>query len=447
MTELVPLPTSPYCRVRARLAAVHADGPDEGSAPDWVPAVGETVELTPSISGLLTYDVAGADPVIIRLARVQCVVDADGWLTKPDGRPVYIAATDDPLMSVTGWTWSAQIGQQQVRFSAPSGGVVDLALFVAAPAVDATRAWVERIPELIDAAGNLVSIESVARDGDDMVVALTSGSVFRFPLPEGAPGPAPEISWIDTSLVVDDQPPVDLKGDKGDPGPANSLTVGTVTTGAPGTAADFSITGTAPDQVLNLTIPQGLPGQPTQYDIVGAGRPDIPATMTTEVAALVAAATSGAKFRSTDGPQGAWEWQKRGATWVCVEGHARADLSGLLTNGWAGSFVAERSADTITYWSNGLATEGSTATNLLILPVGFRPVMADVGETVQRGLMTMKVGGALHNPARGTISRIGGSSHWVDVGEGRSTFTPNPIYLPPLTIPAERKNWPTTLTF
>lgn len=54
--------------------------------------------------------------------------------------------------------------------------------------------------------------------------------------------------------------------------------------------------------------------------IVGAGRPDIPDTMTPEVADLVAAATSGAFFRSTDGPQGAWEWQKRGTAWVVVSG-------------------------------------------------------------------------------------------------------------------------------
>lgn len=56
--------------------------------------------------------------------------------------------------------------------------------------------------------------------------------------------------------------------------------------------------------------------------ITGVGRPDIPATLTTPgTAALVADATSGAVFRSLDGPQGAWEWRKRGATWVCEVGN------------------------------------------------------------------------------------------------------------------------------
>ena len=39
-----------------------------------------------------------------------------------------------------------------------------------------------------------------------------------------------------------------------------TLTIGTVTTGAPGTDAAASITGTAPNFVLNLTIPQGPTG-------------------------------------------------------------------------------------------------------------------------------------------------------------------------------------------
>jgi hypothetical protein len=46
------------------------------------------------------------------------------------------------------------------------------------------------------------------------------------------------------------------KGDTGNTGPANTLTIGTVTTGA----ASATITGTAPAQVLNLVVPQGIQG-------------------------------------------------------------------------------------------------------------------------------------------------------------------------------------------
>lgn len=50
-------------------------------------------------------------------------------------------------------------------------------------------------------------------------------------------------------------------GADGEPGPANTLTIGTVTTGEPGTQAAASITGESPNQVLNLTIPRGDKGE------------------------------------------------------------------------------------------------------------------------------------------------------------------------------------------
>lgn len=49
-------------------------------------------------------------------------------------------------------------------------------------------------------------------------------------------------------------------GPTGDVGPTPTLTIGTITTGAPGTDATATITGTSPDFILNLTIPQGPTG-------------------------------------------------------------------------------------------------------------------------------------------------------------------------------------------
>jgi len=50
------------------------------------------------------------------------------------------------------------------------------------------------------------------------------------------------------------------KGSKGDPGLPNSLSIGEVITGLPGSNATATITGASPNQTLNLTIPQGTPG-------------------------------------------------------------------------------------------------------------------------------------------------------------------------------------------
>ena len=49
-------------------------------------------------------------------------------------------------------------------------------------------------------------------------------------------------------------------GPTGPVGETPTLTIGIVTTGAPGTDAAATITGTSPNFVLNLTIPQGPTG-------------------------------------------------------------------------------------------------------------------------------------------------------------------------------------------
>ena len=49
-------------------------------------------------------------------------------------------------------------------------------------------------------------------------------------------------------------------GPTGAAGPPNTLNIGTVTTGAPGSAAAATITGAAPSQTLSLTIPAGATG-------------------------------------------------------------------------------------------------------------------------------------------------------------------------------------------
>ena len=54
--------------------------------------------------------------------------------------------------------------------------------------------------------------------------------------------------------------PTGPTGATGEAGETPTLTIGEVTTGESGTEATASITGTAPNFVLNLTIPQGPTG-------------------------------------------------------------------------------------------------------------------------------------------------------------------------------------------
>lgn len=111
--------------------------------------------------------------------------------------------------------------------------------------------------------------------------------------PKGDTGPAPNITIGTVSggptasaTITGTNPdyilnlilPQGPQGNSGTPGGSSNLTIGTVTTLAAGASATASITGTAPNLVLNLGIPQGnqgaqgLPGVPAQI-IVGTGAP------------------------------------------------------------------------------------------------------------------------------------------------------------------------------
>lgn len=60
----------------------------------------------------------------------------------------------------------------------------------------------------------------------------------------------------------------DFNGATGDRGEAATITVGTVTTGQPGTSAQVTNSGTETDAVLNFTIPQGATGSVENLDTV-----------------------------------------------------------------------------------------------------------------------------------------------------------------------------------
>lgn len=55
----------------------------------------------------------------------------------------------------------------------------------------------------------------------------------------------------------------------GEPGPVATMTIGTVTTVAPGAPASASVIGTAPNYTLNLSIPKGDPGNISGASVIG----------------------------------------------------------------------------------------------------------------------------------------------------------------------------------
>lgn len=108
------------------------------------------------------------------------------------------------------------------------------------------------------------------QDGTDGAAAtIEVGTVTT-----GAAGSSASVTNSGTSAaaVFDFVIPKGDKGDTGSQGPAGlgTVTVGTTTTGAAGTSASVTNSGTSQDAILNFTIPQGAAGQDGQDGADGA---------------------------------------------------------------------------------------------------------------------------------------------------------------------------------
>lgn len=149
-------------------------------------------------------------------------------------------------------------------------------------------------------------------------------------------------------------------GATGPAGPANTLAIGTVTTGAAGSSAAASITGTAPNQTLNLTIPQGIQGPQGPQGIqgpqgpAGAGSGDVlgPGTATVDNELVLWDGTTGTRIK-----RAAFSGLVKTASGVASAAVAGTDYvvpSGSIT-GNAATAIALKTARTI----NGTSFSGT----------------------------------------------------------------------------------------
>ena len=99
-----------------------------------------------------------------------------------------------------------------------------------------------------------------------VIVALLPTGATGIAGPTGPTGPTGAQGLIGLTGATGPTGPTGATGEIGATGPTGpvgetpTLTIGTVNTGAPGTDAAATITGTSPNFVLNLTIPQGPTG-------------------------------------------------------------------------------------------------------------------------------------------------------------------------------------------
>jgi hypothetical protein len=190
-----------YGTVVGRFLLGYADGSDTDPYPDGIPAQG-SIFFTPSPANLKDITATPA-PVTILPAKVEATLDSDGYLCGfGTTRGIRLVATDDPDLNPVDWTWGVEF-------------------------------------RLTDELGTSVPISS-----------------FSFSLDAGT-----TIDLAAVAPVPDANGTYYLIGPQGPTGPANSLSIGTVTTGSAGSSASATITGTAPTQTLSLTIPRGDKGE------------------------------------------------------------------------------------------------------------------------------------------------------------------------------------------
>ena len=200
-------PNSPYCRVTWTKATISADGRDDDNYPNWAPALGDKVVLTPSITGSAVYTMDDGSKATVTVKPVNCVIGVGGALFLDDGIDsgdrveVRVLATDDIRLSVQGWVWTATTSGMKVPFSAPSGGTVDLSNYVLAPAINTTKTWVDRIPELI----KIVQDMETGTGTDYFIPQNLVGSGARFRgLFNTVPATLSDPQYGDWIIVMDD---------------------------------------------------------------------------------------------------------------------------------------------------------------------------------------------------------------------------------------------------
>ena len=254
-----------------------------------------------------------------------------------------------------------------------------------------------------------VGVESVTLEGTTLRFSLSDGTTRDVDAAalRGEDGRTPDLAWDGTRLVVDGVPGPSLKGEAGDdghtpvptwqgtalswdggeavdlrgaPGPAPSIKIGTVTSGA---APSATITGTSPDLTLGLVLPKGDRGDPgapgvvssaSSYVIVGPGRPDTPSTTG---GTITGNEPVGAEYRSTDGAGvGAYVWRKRpGGAWEVVDGDTGWRQVGTSTSGGGGSLtLAVRRIGSRAHYR--METRGTVSTGIYFFApntTGFKP--------------------------------------------------------------------------
>lgn len=192
--------------------------------------------------------------------------------------------------------------------------------------------------------------------------------------------------------------------------------------------------------------------------IRSAGRPDNLATVPEANRSKVTGAVPGTLFISENGPQGAWVWQKRGASaWAVVSGDTgwidlvRWDANGSITNngtfapGWEpattgifGGRVALRRIDSRGFVGiiGAVRKLGSDSPMFNVLPTAFHP-----GNSVTVPVLVDTQAASTVKLRRWTLTN---SAVWPGLNDGEVIGQPNSDQVQTLEYDLAHRSWPAT---
>ena len=217
-----------------------------------------------------------------------------------------------------------------------------------------------------------------------------------------------------------------VPGKQGSQGQSPTIAVGTVTTGAPGTNASATITGTTPALTMNLTIPRGNVGNPTEFELRGTGMPE-----------GVVTAPVGTYYTDSAGTNGAWRWLKKTGTgntgWTVESGDT----------GWRNSFItstatiiaselAVRRIGGVVYLNYASPTNPGAGTQDIWnpIPTGFRHAISSGGSGVPIHRDGIAAGNVFLQNATWVRMNVAAAGTWVRFGMNWPTNDAWPTTLP-----------------
>ncbi|WP_198672664.1 hypothetical protein [Acidipropionibacterium acidipropionici] len=378
MAEPLPSDFLPFGHVVGRVIRAVGDTPaDPDSDPEAIPVTG---------SGLIRFTPLDDH-------RVVTSTTPDSWVAQ---ETIVADLDDDGLLSVSGtpgvslWpgAWKVSPGSASA-FSFPTFTIEVTSAHTATAPLElwSSAPWTPGAGQTVTTlvvpsggvAGQILGWDGSALSWIDPGDATQgpAGTVTVGTVTTGAAGSSATVtnSGTPSAAVLDFTIPRGAVGAT----PANPEFTATASTLAAGSSATASVTGTYPALTLALGIPRGADGTGgggSSLQIVGAGRPDITSTMDAATQAAVSAATVGTAFISTDGPQGAWAWRRRTTGWQVIDGDTGWRVLEPALTLASGAFKIRRVGVDVWLWLDDVlisTTALASETIAVTIPAGFRP--------------------------------------------------------------------------